>query len=113
MFKRTTLSVAIAWSLGALAGLHSLNGLAAEKPAAAPEAEETSSTPTLAKVTVTAQKREESVQEVPSSISVLGGDKIRDASLQSANEVTRYIPNASAGTSEGHGRPRWWIRGHG
>ena len=113
MFKRTTLSVAIAWSLGALAGLHSLNGLAAEKPAAAPEAEETSSTPTLAKVTVTAQKREESVQEVPSSISVLGGDKIRDASLQSANEVTRYIPNASAGTSEGHGRPRWWIRGLG
>lgn len=68
---------------------------------------------TLGKVVVTAQKREESVQDVPSTISVLGGEKIRETSLQSANEVTRFVPNVSAGTSEGHGRPRWWIRGLG
>ncbi|MBC9248885.1 TonB-dependent receptor [Pseudomonas alcaligenes] len=119
MFKRTTLSVAIAWGLGGLASLYLSQGYAADAtaPASTQSAEqdgsEQSSSPTLAKVVVTAQKREESVQEVPAPISVLSGDKIRDDSLQSANEVTRYIPNASAGTTDGHGRPRWWIRGLG
>ncbi|MCY1347211.1 Pesticin receptor [compost metagenome] len=120
MFRRTALSTAIAWALGGLAGAYLVAGHAAEPAAAVTSAEEapageetTGSAPTLAKVTVTAQKREETVQEVPSSISVLSGDKIRDASLQSANEVTQFIPNASAGTTEGHGRPRWWIRGLG
>ncbi|CAD5107375.1 TonB-dependent receptor [Zestomonas carbonaria] len=109
MFKRNTLSVAIAWGLGSLAGLYLGVGHAAE-----PDTVEASNVaPPLGKVVVTAQKREETVQEVPSSISVLSGDKVRDAALQSANEVTQYIPNASAGTTEGHGRPRWWIRGLG
>ena len=115
MFKRTTLSTAIAWALGGLAGLHLVAAHAAEttqQPQTTAE-QQADSAPTLAKVTVTAQKREETVQEVPSSISVLNGDKVRDTSLQSANEVTRFIPNASAGTTEGHGRPRWWIRGLG
>ncbi|HCF1525279.1 TonB-dependent receptor [Pseudomonas aeruginosa] len=109
MFKRSTLSTAIAWGLGSLAGLYLAAGHAAEST----ENQASGSTPTLSKVVVTAQKREETVQEVPSSISVLSGDKIRDNSLQSANEVTQFIPNASAGTTEGHGRPRWWIRGLG
>ncbi|MBM7060561.1 TonB-dependent receptor [Pseudomonas sp. UL073] len=116
MFKRSTLSTAIAWALGGLAGVYLTAGHAADATTPAKAAEEqttASSAPTLAKVTVTAQKREETVQEVPTSISVLSGDKVRDTSLQSANEVTRFIPNASAGTSEGHGRPRWWIRGLG
>ncbi|TRX76599.1 TonB-dependent receptor [Pseudomonas mangiferae] len=115
MFKRTALSTAIAWAFGGLAGLH-LAAVQADEASPAPSAGEQTEearSPTLAKVTVTAQKREETVQEVPASISVLGGDRLRDDALQSANEVTRYIPNASAGTTEGHGRPRWWIRGLG
>ncbi|MEW9904885.1 TonB-dependent receptor [Pseudomonas putida] len=108
MFKRTALSIAVA-----LGGLPALAALADDTPA--PNTSSTADTTgsTLSKVVVTAQKREETVQEVPASISVLSGDKIRDTSLQSANEVTRFIPNASAGTTEGHGRPRWWIRGLG
>ena len=117
MFRSTALSTAIALALGGLAGSYLATAQAAETQPADTDTdaavEATTSTPTLAKVTVTAQKREETVQEVPSSISVLGGDKVRDASLQSANEITRFIPNASAGTTEGHGRPRWWIRGLG
>ncbi len=108
MFKRTALSIAVA-----LGGLPALTALAEESlmPSKSTTLDNTGST--LSKVVVTAQKREETVQEVPASISVLSGDKIRDSSLQSANEVTRFIPNASAGTTEGHGRPRWWIRGLG
>ncbi|WP_263143909.1 TonB-dependent receptor [Pseudomonas sp. RIT-PI-AD] len=115
MFTRTALSTAVAWAFGGLAGLHLAIGQAEEAtPAPGIEAQaEDGGSPTLAKVTVTAQKREETVQEVPASISVLSGDRLRDDALQSANEVTRYIPNASAGTTEGHGRPRWWIRGLG
>jgi len=108
MFKRTALSIAVA-----LGGLPTFAALADDtlKPSESTAVDTTGST--LSKVVVTAQKREETVQEVPASISVLSGDKIRDSSLQSANEVTRFIPNASAGTTEGHGRPRWWIRGLG
>src|SRR5688500_1166703 len=95
MFKRTTLSTAIAWALGGLTGLHLVAAHAAEttQQPQTPAEQQADSAPTLAKVTVTAQKREETVQEVPSSISVLNGDKVRDTSLQSANEVTRFIPN--------------------
>lgn len=107
MFNRTSLSIAIAVSLGSG---YLGSAFADDSASAAPT---TASTSTLEKVTVTAQKREETVQEVPAPITVLSGDKIRQASLNSANEITRYIPNASAGTTDGHGRPRWWIRGLG
>ncbi|WP_275630188.1 TonB-dependent receptor [Pseudomonas sp. 273] len=111
MFKRTALSTAVALVLGGLPALTALADESTTTGNAGQAADDGGST--LAKVVVTAQKREETAQEVPSSISVLSGDKVRDDSLQSANEVTRYIPNASAGTTEGHGRPRWWIRGLG
>jgi iron complex outermembrane receptor protein len=76
--------------------------------ATAPQAENT-----LQALTVTAQKREENVQDVPSAISVLGGDTLLDSGIgRSASEVLNYVPNASAGTQQ-HGRPRWWIRGVG
>uniref|UniRef100_UPI002615F083 TonB-dependent receptor n=1 Tax=Pseudomonas sp. TaxID=306 RepID=UPI002615F083 len=106
-FKPSSLSLAITLSF---AGLHLSSVLAADTLDADAQPNAGS---TLDKVTVTAQKREETVQQVPSSIAVVNGDKIRDASLSSANEVTRYIPNVSAGTADGHGRPRWWIRGLG
>ncbi len=107
MFIRSKLPIAIAVSLGTAYMASSFAADAVDQDA------QTSSSTTLEKVTVTAQKREETVQEVAAPISVLSGDKIRQASLNSANEITRYVPNASAGTVDGHGRPRWWIRGLG
>lgn len=67
----------------------------------------------LQTVTVTAQKREEKAQSVPSSITVLGGKELLDDGVgRSASEILNFVPNASAGTQQ-HGRPRWWIRGVG
>ncbi|CAG0965284.1 Ferric-pseudobactin 358 receptor [Myxococcaceae bacterium] len=67
----------------------------------------------LGEVTVTAQRRKESAQRVPTSITVLGGRRLIDQNIgRSASEVLNYVPNASAGT-QFHGRPRWWIRGVG
>lgn len=108
MFIRSKLSLAIAFSF---TGLYFTSGNAADQPPAEPAADASGST--LGTVTVTAQKRAESVQQVTAPISVVSGEKVREASLNSANEVTRYIPNVSAGTADGHGRPRWWIRGLG
>ena len=67
----------------------------------------------LGEVTVTAQKRKESAQKVPTAITVLSGQRIINQGIgRSASEVLNYVPNASAGT-QFHGRPRWWIRGVG
>lgn len=67
----------------------------------------------LGSVVVTANKREENAQEVPTAISVLGGNDLQDRGIgRSASEVLNYVPNASANT-QANGRPRWWIRGVG
>ena len=64
-------------------------------------------------IVVTAQHREEKLQDVPSAVSVLDKDLFSTGGVgRSANEVLGLVPNASAGTQQ-HGRPRWWIRGVG
>lgn len=64
-------------------------------------------------IIVTAGRREERLQDVPTAVSALGEDLFKLNGVgRSANEVLNYIPNASAGTQQ-HGRPRWWIRGIG
>lgn len=64
-------------------------------------------------VVVTAAKREQSIQDVPTAITALGADVFTLQGVgRSASEVLSLVPNASAGTQQ-HGRPRWWIRGVG
>ncbi|WP_025869700.1 TonB-dependent receptor [Methylobacillus glycogenes] len=77
--------------------------------AAAPKDVESS----LGSVVVTAQRREETAQEVSTAISVLSGKELQDRGVgRSAGEVLNSVPNSSAGTIQ-NGRPRWWIRGVG
>jgi iron complex outermembrane receptor protein len=67
----------------------------------------------LKAVIVTAQRREESAQNVPTAVSVLSGEKLEDSGIgRKSGEVLDYVPNASAATQL-HARPRWWIRGVG
>jgi outer membrane receptor protein involved in Fe transport len=71
------------------------------------------STAQLKAVVVTAQRREETAQAVPTAISVVSGDSLVDSGVgRSAGEVLNSVPSASAATQL-HGRPRWWIRGVG
>ncbi len=64
-------------------------------------------------IVVTAAKREQSIQKVPTAITALGEDVFTLQGVgRSASEVLSLVPNASAGTQQ-HGRPRWWIRGVG
>ncbi|HEX6592659.1 MAG TPA: TonB-dependent receptor, partial [Moraxellaceae bacterium] len=44
----------------------------------------------------------------------ISGNQLQDEGVgRAANDVIKYVPNASAATSGGHTRPRWWIRGVG
>mgnify|MGYP003385745191 CR=1 FL=1 len=47
----------------------------------------------LEEVMVTAQKRVESLQDVPVSVSALSGEKINDAGIQRIEDLSAYIPN--------------------
>jgi iron complex outermembrane recepter protein len=49
----------------------------------------------LEEVVVTAQKRPQSLQDVPVSINAIGGDKLAEGHLTKMEDVTAYVPNLS------------------
>lgn len=49
--------------------------------------------PALEEIVVTAQKREEDIQDVPLSVTAIGGDDIVDKNMGDMNEVANYVPN--------------------
>ena len=56
----------------------------------------------LEEVIVTAQKRAESLQDVPISVSAIQGTKIQDAGIANMSALSDYIPNFKMGHA--------WIR---
>lgn len=64
-------------------------------------------------VVVSAQKRDEAIQEVPLSISVVDAKTLQEDGGRTAAEVTQHVTNTSAATYDGHLRPMWFIRGIG
>ncbi|MEP7766314.1 Plug domain-containing protein, partial [Sanguibacter sp. 26GB23] len=69
----------------------------------------------LEQITVTAQKRTQSIQEVPISIATLSGEKFE--SMFSGGEdilaLAVRVPGLYAETSNGRVAPRFYIRGLG
>ncbi|MES0872734.1 TonB-dependent receptor [Sinimarinibacterium thermocellulolyticum] len=60
--------------------------------------QETRTTPSrsgrvVEEIVVTAQKTEQSLQDVPISVSAIGGAQIRDAAISDAQELMQYTPN--------------------
>ncbi len=49
--------------------------------------------PVLEEVVVTAQLREQSLQDVPVSVSAIGGDKMMEAGLSKVEDLSAYVPN--------------------
>lgn len=47
----------------------------------------------LEEIVVTAQKREQSLQDVPISISVIGGETLKDAGIDTIEDLQAYVPN--------------------
>jgi iron complex outermembrane receptor protein len=105
--KKTGLTIAI--SLAALGAALPAYAEDADPPVAESDPADAEGT----EIVVTAGKREQDIQDVPSAVTALGEDVFTLQGVgRSANEVLALVPNASAGTQQ-HGRPRWWIRGVG
>jgi outer membrane receptor protein involved in Fe transport len=78
-------------------------GFAAEDPAA-PH--------TLPTITVTAQKREENVQEIPSSVGVVSEQTIEEKNIREVRDLSHMAPNLNITTSGGSGTYSYFgIRG--
>lgn len=69
------------------------------------------SQPMLEEVVVTAQKRTESLQDVPISVAAMSGEKINDQGITNLEELTLYIPNVNI--NQGQAQPNLYIRGIG
>jgi iron complex outermembrane recepter protein len=65
----------------------------------------------LEEIFVTAQKREERLQDVPISVTVLSGDQIAALKLNSGTDVARHTPNLRASVAGNEDQPKFSIRG--
>ena len=66
----------------------------------------------IEEVVVTAQKRAESLQEVPIAISAFSGDKLNEYAVNSAEDVMALVPNAGT-ISQGGSKYNYFLRGVG
>ncbi len=66
---------------------------------------------TLQTVTVTAQKRSETVKEIPFSISAIGGGDLADNNIVNIEDITRQLPGVSFQAGAGQGRDIITMRG--
>ncbi|MGW7771616.1 TonB-dependent receptor [Pseudomonas machongensis] len=90
-----------------------LAGAGNQAYAATETSEEKKTEPALETVTVTAQHREQTLQEVPVAVSAIKGTQLTADGVRSMGDITTFVPNASAKNPDGDGRPRWYIRGLG
>ena len=65
----------------------------------------------IEEIVVTAQRREESVQDVPVSITAFGAKAIRDMRVDDPAGLAQHVPNLSAASTLGGGAPIFALRG--
>ena len=98
----------VAAVLGAVAGLASSASLA--NVAAEPAATDAN---TLSEVVVTAQRKEESAQNVGIALSVISGDELADKAITNVTGLQNAIPSLQVEPAFGGGQPQFRIRGVG
>ncbi len=79
--------------------------------AAIPAVAQTSREAGPTEIIVTAQKREQSVQDVPISMTVIGGDQLQNFEIKNFIDLDRYVPNFFV--QETPGNNAYYIRGIG
>lgn len=86
----------------------SLSGLFAMPAAAQTEG-------VLEEIIVTAQKREQSLEDVPASVSTISGDSVKDylGSAENIRALAGRVPSLQIESSNGRTQPRFYIRGLG
>ncbi|MCH8221230.1 MAG: TonB-dependent receptor, partial [Proteobacteria bacterium] len=84
-------------------------------PALAQDETVTADQDVLPEVVVTAQKREQSLRDVPVSVSVISGDTVNDylGSAENIRALAGRVPSLQVESSNGRTQPRFYIRGQG
>jgi iron complex outermembrane receptor protein len=77
---------------------------------AAPEAAPEAST-TIEEIVVTAQKRSESLQSVPVSVTVLTAAQLNEFKMDTPSDLAAHIPNLQVNGVDGEGTPLFSLRG--
>jgi iron complex outermembrane recepter protein len=72
-------------------------------------------TPTLQTITITAERREENIKDVPNSVSTLAGEflDVLNTSGQDLRGLSGRVPSLNIESSFGRAFPRFYIRGYG
>lgn len=97
--KHSTLSLAIALGLLAAPGLHAQD--AAAQPAAPQSQDDNSDAVTLDKVTVTARKREETLQDVPVAVTAFTPAALDKLNIQDLGDLGAQVPNLTIYAARG------------
>jgi iron complex outermembrane receptor protein len=79
--------------------------------ATAAAADAASEAPVLDEIVVTAQKREQRIQDVPISLSVMGGAELDKSSIQSVSDALSLVPGVAVNVTGQGGETRLTIRG--
>lgn len=80
---------------------------------AAPGAHAASTDDTLGEIVVTAQKRAESIQEIPLSVTAFSGEQLQAFGITQAKDLAAQVPGLFAKTTLGDSAPTFTIRGIG
>jgi iron complex outermembrane receptor protein len=78
-----------------------------------PSTAEQSSSQVLPNVVVTAQRREEAVQDVGAAISVIEGDSLKEKGISTVNDLQHATPSLEIEPAFGSGQPQFRLRGIG
>ena len=81
--------------------------------ALAQDADEPAATRTLDTVTVTAQKREQTLQDVPVAVSVVGQEQIAKAQVLDLSDLQTLVPSLRVSTLQNSAQTTFLIRGFG
>lgn len=64
-------------------------------------------------IVVTAQRRAQSVQDVPIALSVISGEQLAEKNINVVNDIENAVPNLEVDSQFGGGQPQFRIRGIG
>ena len=67
----------------------------------------------LEEIVVTARKRQESLQEVPIAISVMGANDLKNKGVFSTSDLNNSMPGLNVTSSYGESQPNFTLRGIG
>ena len=81
-----------------ICGIASLSGATALAQGALEEnAQESGSSPVLEEIIVTAEKRENTVQRTPLSVTAFSGDAVQEANIKDVRSLSSFVPNLNIG----------------